>query len=1363
MAASQAADRVARAAASASTQDPSSTQAAGGGGGDAASQDPAAAVLYGKTSWVERRKDAERARIRNRANRVTLKRAYRKGELPDVEIRLPDLLRPLRAVAMRDAGTARRVLAALVEAAASEARPAAASARGADPKLSDKGFRMAAAAAAEVQRITSASLAFAAGRPAYVAALQATLSSLLQFQPGLTQHGAAPSGGRGAPPQFGYAAANGGLGAAPEAAPPELPLGPLLATARASGQLAGAALALEKRLLLPEEPRGAKRKAPQAAAGEEGGSASASAEDRTSAAWRTLAEMFSLMGSPEAALALYARAFPGAAEAAAEGGSGAGGGGGESGEGQGGAAAAAAGGSSSDDSDDEGGGPTAHSCLMAGLSARMRGDVEAAESLFARALQKAAAAAAGAAGGGAGAAAPSAARASEAEVQLMQRERVGAMVALSRWGELPDPSSTAGRSRSMRDADGSEEEEEEESSDDEGKEGVLDFIHSIVHRAGVPFDKALLSHAAARDALLPAFVRAASRDAAVGEHRHVRDALEAVLRELSAAPSGGSGGDSSAGSAAAASAGLSSAREEAEGRFGLDAAVAAAAAGDADRARILLAAFGRHVRQRWAAAPRGATALQHAILASLQPAAELSEAIAAADTLQRSAAGSWAQCVRPLLDRWHHRWPAGSVSPAEAWEAVSAARRAGARLLQRRAPQQDQGAFAAETFIAAASLLRRSAAGLRRRGEVDLAFAAVTEGFGLLFPADAEGKAAVQAILRGAADEAAASAAVARERFLQDKERTKWILLKADRTPGPDAGVLTSVFKRRAWHEKNRGAWSAAGLARDCDALTARLSLRLARALDPHDPEVEGADPLTCAQQAAEAFGRACALADSEAQEAQQSRGSTLDPARAARRQAKAWAQFADFYHEVLLAARSSSTPAAAAAAALAAAEGGGGGTELNPHVAALFVERSRSGGGASVAARAVECTFRALACGGGGGGGRTALLRVLALLSGDSADARGAFASLSGSVPAWLFLPWAQQMLSFIAGAEGDALYPVLRRLRQEYPRALDYPLLLAREVTHAPAEAKERVEKLLALNRSQVTERFARAVEDLTATGPRLSAWNDRCTGLRNATKEEVAAVLALLLSDLSPTEAEAEERVLPKGKYFRGRVADAPIRKAVEKALRDEVAAAAAGAAVRPRQALERVSEAVREALREYQTKAVEKQGNAALTLQNVEQNMKNRTVRLRDYCGWFDTFTRSPRRPEELEVPGQFDGGAADGGGGGGSGGPPRADLHLRVSGFAEEGKVMNSKQLPKVLVVSRSDGTEARFLAKGGEDLRQDERILRLFRLMGALFASDPACAARGLALRTYSVVPLSSRAGRVAAPRSSLSDVLLHS
>ena len=59
----------------------------------------------------------------------------------------------------------------------------------------------------------------------------------------------------------------------------------------------------------------------------------------------------------------------------------------------------------------------------------------------------------------------------------------------------------------------------------------------------------------------------------------------------------------------------------------------------------------------------------------------------------------------------------------------------------------------------------------------------------------------------------------------------------------------------------------------------------------------------------------------------------------------------------------------------------------------------------------------------------------------------------------------------------------------------------------------------------------------------------------------------------------------------------------------------------------------------------------------------------------------------------------------------------------------------------------TDGTERVFLAKGGEDLRQDARIVRLLRLMAGALGADAACVSRRLTLRTYGCVPLSPRAG----------------
>lgn len=73
------------------------------------------------------------------------------------------------------------------------------------------------------------------------------------------------------------------------------------------------------------------------------------------------------------------------------------------------------------------------------------------------------------------------------------------------------------------------------------------------------------------------------------------------------------------------------------------------------------------------------------------------------------------------------------------------------------------------------------------------------------------------------------------------------------------------------------------------------------------------------------------------------------------------------------------------------------------------------------------------------------------------------------------------------------------------------------------------------------------------------------------------------------------------------------------------------------------------------------------------------------------------------------------------------------------------KVMSSIRRPKRLIIRGDDERDHPFLVKGGEDLRQDQRIEQLFSVMNILLSHDTACAHRGLQLRTYQVIPISKR------------------
>lgn len=71
--------------------------------------------------------------------------------------------------------------------------------------------------------------------------------------------------------------------------------------------------------------------------------------------------------------------------------------------------------------------------------------------------------------------------------------------------------------------------------------------------------------------------------------------------------------------------------------------------------------------------------------------------------------------------------------------------------------------------------------------------------------------------------------------------------------------------------------------------------------------------------------------------------------------------------------------------------------------------------------------------------------------------------------------------------------------------------------------------------------------------------------------------------------------------------------------------------------------------------------------------------------------------------------------------------------------------MSSIRRPKRLIIRGDDERDHPVLVKSGEDLRQDQRIQQLLSVMNILLGSDAACAQRGLQLRTYQVVPLTTR------------------
>ena len=137
------------------------------------------------------------------------------------------------------------------------------------------------------------------------------------------------------------------------------------------------------------------------------------------------------------------------------------------------------------------------------------------------------------------------------------------------------------------------------------------------------------------------------------------------------------------------------------------------------------------------------------------------------------------------------------------------------------------------------------------------------------------------------------------------------------------------------------------------------------------------------------------------------------------------------------------------------------------------------------------------------------------------------------------------------------------------------------------------------------------------------------------------------------------------------------------------------------------------------------------NLGTKLKSISQDKTN----INDYSTWFSLTFRQQHRVlgvpclREIEIPGQYT-----------SKKKPLIEHHIKIVGFDERILVLQSLRLPKRLTIRGHDENDYRFLVKGGEDIRQDQRIEALFSIMNDLYHDDPNCNqsnSTDISIRTY--------------------------
>ncbi|XP_058420517.1 DNA-dependent protein kinase catalytic subunit isoform X2 [Diceros bicornis minor] len=315
-------------------------------------------------------------------------------------------------------------------------------------------------------------------------------------------------------------------------------------------------------------------------------------------------------------------------------------------------------------------------------------------------------------------------------------------------------------------------------------------------------------------------------------------------------------------------------------------------------------------------------------------------------------------------------------------------------------------------------------------------------------------------------------------------------------------------------------------------------------------------------------------------------------------------------------------------------------------------------------------------------------------------------------SVPCWQFIGWISHMVALLDKEEAIAVQCTVEEIADNYPQAIVYPFIISSESysfrdTSAGHKNKEFVERIkIKLDQGGVIQDFINALEQLSNPEMLFKDWTDDIKvelGKNPVNKKNIEKMYEKMYAALGDPRA-------PRLGAFRRRFIQA-FGKEFDKHF-------GRGGSKLPGMKLHDFND-ITNSLFSKMCKVSKPPGN------------------LKECSPWMSDFKVEFLR-NELEIPGQYNGK-----------GKPVPEYHARIAGFDERVKVMASMRKPKRIIIRGHDEREYPFLVKGGEDLRQDQRIEQLFGVMNVILSRDAACSQRSMQLRTYQVTPMTSRLGLI--------------
>lgn len=316
-------------------------------------------------------------------------------------------------------------------------------------------------------------------------------------------------------------------------------------------------------------------------------------------------------------------------------------------------------------------------------------------------------------------------------------------------------------------------------------------------------------------------------------------------------------------------------------------------------------------------------------------------------------------------------------------------------------------------------------------------------------------------------------------------------------------------------------------------------------------------------------------------------------------------------------------------------------------------------------------------------------------------------------SVPCWMLIGWISQMVALLDKPEAVAVQHCVEQIAKSYPQALVYALMISSESYQFEDSAtghqqQEFVNKLKSqLDKGGAVKNFVDALQQLTNPEMIFKDWWDSVKNEMEKTgfeKKQMNELYNEMYSSLGNQNTQGHGAF--RKKFIQ------KFAKEVESLLGSK------GSKLFDKR---------------KDKSFVRKVDELATSMRGFQKEPGN----LKEYSPWLSSFKQGPLS-NELEIPGQYDGRSK-----------PLPEYHAKITGFDERVKVMSSIRRPKRLIIRGDDEKDHPFLVKGGEDLRQDQRIEQLFSVMNIVLSHDTACTHRALQLRTYQVIPINTRIGLI--------------